>query len=137
MAPGAARGTLGVMDDVLRVVCLCAQWCGVCREYEAAFVRTAEDFGTGADFVHVDIEDRVDLLDPVEIENFPTLLIARGARILFFGPITPQRQTLVRLVQGALAGDLQPLADAPEIGALARRIATWRDGPAAVDPAPR
>ena len=128
ISPAAALrrrpGHTGAMDDDgLRVVCLCAQWCGVCREYDAAFAQAAAAFGGRAEFVRLDIEDEADLLDPVEIENFPTLLIARGAQVLFFGTITPQPQTLARLVQGALAGDLKPLADAPEIGALARRIA--------------
>jgi thioredoxin 1 len=109
-------------DDMLRVTCLCAQWCGVCREYAAPFERAAADFAGRAAFLRLDIEDEADLLDPVEVENFPTLLIARGERVLFFGTITPQPATLARLVEGALAGELPTLAPMPEIDALAGRI---------------
>lgn len=109
-------------DDLLRVVCLCAAWCGVCRDYAAPFEQAAIAFGAQAEFTRLDIEDEADLIGSVDVENFPTLLIARGAQVLFFGTVTPHAQTLTRLVQGALAGELRPLADAPEIDALARRL---------------
>ena len=111
------------MDDgVLQVVCLCAAWCGVCRDYAAPFGQVALAFGEQAQFTQLDIEDEAELLGPVDVENFPTLLLARGAKVLFFGTITPHAQTLTRLVQGALAGELRPLADVPEIDALAQRL---------------
>jgi thiol-disulfide isomerase/thioredoxin len=113
------------MDDVLRVVGLCAQWCGVCRDHAALFERASADFAGRAEFTRIDIEDEAALLDDVEVENFPTLLIARGDRVLFFGTITPHAQTLTRLVQGALAGELESQTDAPEIDALAQRVAAW------------
>lgn len=114
------------MDDALRVVCLCAAWCGVCRDYAATFEDAAQAFGAQAGFTQLDIEDEAELLGPVDVENFPTLLIARGAQLLFFGTVTPHAQTLTRLVQGALAGELRPLADAPEIAALVQRLPAAR-----------
>jgi hypothetical protein len=57
----------------------------------------------------VDIEDNDELLGDLDVQNFPTLLIARGAHPLFLGTVTPHAQTLLRLVQGALAGDMAPL----------------------------
>lgn len=113
------------MDDVLQVVCLCAEWCGVCRDYAAPFDEAAAGFGAQAEFARLDIEDEVELLGNVDVENFPTLLIARGPRALFFGTVTPHPQTLTRLVQSALAGGLKPLADAPDIDALAQRMRTY------------
>ena len=110
------------MDSVLRVVCLCAEWCGVCRDHTVPFEQTALAFGAQADFTRLDIEDEAELLGPVDVENFPTLLIARGAQVLFFGTITPHAQTLTRLVQGAIAGELAPPAGAPEVAALAQRL---------------
>ncbi|MEO8807060.1 MAG: thioredoxin domain-containing protein [Burkholderiaceae bacterium] len=110
------------MDDVLTVVCLCAAWCGVCRDYAAPFEQAALAFGAQAEFTQLDIEDEAELLCSVDIENFPTLLIARGDQVLFFGTITPHVQTLTRLVQGALAGELKPVADAPEIDSLTQRL---------------
>jgi len=118
---------MNVSDDPmpgerLRVVCLCADWCGVCRDYRATFDSASASFGARAEFSWIDIEDDAALLDDVDVENFPTLLLARGARALFFGTITPQPATLARLVQSALDGELQPLADAAAIDALVRRL---------------
>ena len=110
------------MDDVLRVVCLCAAWCGLCRDYAAPFDEAAAPFGAQAEFTRLDIEDEAELLGNVDVENFPTLLIARGEHVLFFGTITPHVQTLTRLVQSALAGELKPLVDALEINALSKRL---------------
>ena len=109
-------------DDDLRVVCLCAAWCDVCRDYRAVFDAAAAQARAAERFAWIDIEDDAELLDDVDVENFPTLLIARGDRCLFFGPITPQPATLARLLQSALAGALTPLADAPEVDALVRRL---------------
>ena len=110
------------MDDVLRVVCLCAAWCGVCRDYAAVFDGAALAFGAQAEFTRIDIEDDAELVSDVDVENFPTLLITRGAQPLFFGTVTPHTQTLARLVQGALAGELNLPAAAPEVVALAQRM---------------
>ena len=114
------------MDDgELRVFCLCAAWCGVCRDYRAGFEAAAA--GTpAARFDWVDIEDEAALLDELDVENFPTLLLARGGRVLFFGTVTPQPGTLARLVQRAAAGELAPLTDAPEVAALAARLEAAR-----------
>jgi thioredoxin 1 len=109
-------------EQILRVTCLCADWCGVCREYSALFDQAARDFGTPCEFAWIDIEDRADLLDGVDVENFPTLLMSRGGDVLFFGTITPHAQTLSRLVQSALAGELAPPAVDPAIEALVKRM---------------
>ncbi|HWH83324.1 MAG TPA: thioredoxin family protein [Burkholderiaceae bacterium] len=117
------------MDDVvddgeLRVFCLCAAWCGVCRDYRGV-VDAAAASGT-ARFDWVDIEDEAALLDDIDVEDFPTLLIARGDRTLFFGTVTPQPATLARLVQRAADGELAPLAVAPGVAALAGRLGAAR-----------
>jgi len=109
-------------DDALQVVCLCAAWCGVCRDYRATFDAASAEAPAHARFAWVDIEDDAELLDDVDVENFPTLLIARGGRTLFFGTITPQPATLARLLQGAHAGELAPRTDAPEVDALVQRL---------------
>jgi thioredoxin 1 len=118
------RGTLRGMKETstLRVACLCAEWCGVCRDYAALFELSSNEFDGRCNFTWIDIEDEADLIDGVDVENFPTLLIVRGDEVLFYGAITPHAQTLSRLVQGALAGDLKPLARTPEIDSLVRRI---------------
>lgn len=110
-------------DETLHVLCLCAGWCGVCRDYRATFDDASASSGARAVFTWFDIEDDAALLDDLDVENFPTLLIARGARTLFFGTITPQPATLARLVQRALDSDLRTLVDAPGVDAFVQR---WR-----------
>ena len=106
----------------LLVACFCAQWCGSCRDYVATFDAAAAAHGAACRFIWIDIEDEAALVDGVEVENFPTLLIAQAQRPLFFGPITPQPQMLARLVSGALAGDLAALPSHPELDAITARL---------------
>jgi thiol-disulfide isomerase/thioredoxin len=103
--------------EPLLVACLCAQWCGTCKDYAPLFE------GLRAEFPHVtwrwiDIEDESDLVDPVEVEDFPTLLISAGGQARFFGPVMPHIETIRRLVQAQqdqsgvsrLSADVQALA---------------------------
>jgi len=104
------------------VVCLCAAWCRTCDDYRAVMTEAARAH-PGLRFAWVDIEDHADALDDSEgaaedIENFPTLLLARGGVPLFFGTLLPHAGVLNRLLAQALAGELPPLADA-----TARRMA--------------
>ncbi len=110
------------MNSPLTVVCLCAEWCGACREYRAVFDRLALRFDTGCRFTWVDIEDEAERLDGIDVENFPTLLLVRDGSALFFGPLTPQPQTLQRMIESALGGDLKPGAADPAVAALARQF---------------
>jgi thioredoxin 1 len=86
----------------LLVACLCADWCGACREYRPLFDSLAAKF-PNARFLWVDVEDDADLIDPIEVEDFPTILIAKGAEMtmqpLFFGTVLPHIETLERLIQ--------------------------------------
>jgi thiol-disulfide isomerase/thioredoxin len=75
------------------VVCLCAAWCGTCREYEAGF-RELEALYPDVGFVWVDIEDENAGVEDWDIENFPTLLIQREELVLFFGPMLPHHRIL-------------------------------------------
>ena len=88
------------------VACLCAAWCVACREYGPTFAALAARLGSEADFAWIDIEDDADALGDLDIENFPTLLIADGGVARFFGPVMPQASTAERLIRGALAGGL-------------------------------
>jgi thioredoxin 1 len=110
------------MDNVLRVACLCAQWCGVCRDYAALFAQVRQVFAEQAQFLWIDVEDQADQLEGVDVENFPTLLIARGESVLFFGAITPHTQTLTRLIKSALTDTLEPQVIHPEIKTLVCRL---------------
>lgn len=106
--------------DVL-VVCLCAQWCGVCRDYASVFAQVTARHPQMR-FVWVDVEDASDLVDPIEIENFPKLLIASGSEPHFFGTLTPQSGVLERIVrERSVQGD-PALAQRDDLRALIQRL---------------
>lgn len=107
------------------VACLCAQWCGVCRDYRSSFEQVQAAIQRDhplAQFLWIDVEDEADLLHPLDVEDFPTLLIAVADKPRFFGPLTPQAQTLERLVRStALEPSAKALPD-PELTAVVARI---------------
>lgn len=90
------------------VACLCADWCGSCREYRDTFEQVARD-RPGWRFVWIDIEDESDALAAfdLDIENFPTVLIARGGELRFLGTVLPHAATLMRTVDAAQRAGLQ------------------------------
>lgn len=95
----------------LLVVCLCAEWCGVCRDYLERFEQAQAKFPQ-ARFLWIDVEDEADLLDPLDVENFPTLLLAVGEEPRFFGPVLPSSDTLERMIRAqAPAGGATVLND--------------------------
>lgn len=102
------------------VACLCAAWCRTCDEYRPTFDALAREIGRDARFAWVDIEDDEDALGGVDVVDFPTLLIARGDVIHFFGPVMPHMQTARQLVQRALQGSLGRVSDAALAGLPAR-----------------
>ena len=94
-------------DIPLTVACLCAQWCRTCDGYREVFDQVLLALGEmGVQGMWVDVEDHADALGAIDVENFPTVLIARGDEVLFFGPVTPHAQTLQRLIHAALQGGL-------------------------------
>lgn len=104
----------------LLIACLCAQWCGTCNDYAPLFNQLQQDYPL-ARFVWVDIEDEADLVDPVEVENFPTILIATGATARFFGTVTPHIETLRRLIDSH-ASETGTGKPEPQIQALTARL---------------
>jgi thioredoxin-like negative regulator of GroEL len=103
------------------VVCLCAQWCGVCNQYQSAFAQLAAQF-PGMRFVWLDVEDREDVAGDLDIETFPSILVADGERARFLGPVLPQAGVVARMLQ-SLAQDPGAAPADPEVaGALLRRL---------------
>lgn len=105
----------------LIVACLCAEWCGTCRDYRGLFDQVAQEH-SDMRFVWVDIEDEAEVVDPVDVEDFPTLLVAGADGVRFFGPLLPHRETLVRLLRAQAEGAAPLSAADPEVTALARRL---------------
>ena len=103
------------------VVALCAEWCGVCREWHPAFSAQARAHPRWR-FAWVDVEDESEAMGEVDIETFPTLLVAHGNRPLFFGPIPPSGPGLARLL-ASLQAQPQPAAGlSAAAGPLLRRL---------------
>ena len=92
------------------VVCLCAAWCGVCRQYEPEFQALQEKFPQVR-------------FGWVDVETFPTLLIADGERAMFLGPLLPQVKVLERLLQSLMDGQAASSSLPSEASALWQRIA--------------
>lgn len=109
----------------LLVACLCADWCNVCTDYRSRFEQVqaavTADYPQ-ARFVWIDIEDEADLLHPLDVENFPTLLITVGDVPRFFGPLMPQAQTLERLVRNAATDVSAPGLKDQDVISVAARI---------------
>lgn len=88
----------------LLVVCLCAEWCGTCREYRPGFEAMARQWPDAA-FFWIDVEDEAEWVTDLDVENFPTLLIQRGEHVLFFGTMLPQHAILQRTLETLTAFD--------------------------------
>jgi len=80
----------------LVVACLCAAWCTSCGAYRTVFAAAAAAH-PDATFRWVDIEVEAALVDELDVETFPTLLIG-GSQPHFFGTILPQPDVLARLI---------------------------------------
>jgi protein-disulfide isomerase-like protein with CxxC motif len=106
----------------LHVACLCAAWCRTCESYREVFeAACAELPQAGLHVRWIDIEDQAELIGDLDIETFPTLLIADEAAVRFAGPLTPQPETLKRVLRAHLA-DARAATVAPEITTLAERL---------------
>lgn len=93
------RQSLSTMmtDDIWVIACLCADWCGTCRDYRPLFNELAARLPE-IQFVWIDIEDQADVVGELNVENFPTLLIQRGDCVAFFGTVLPDIQLSQRLL---------------------------------------
>jgi thioredoxin 1 len=118
-----ADSTTSPSAPPLLVACLCAEWCGICRDYRPLMQAALAELGAAPPAVAwVDIEDHDEVLGEFDVQSFPTLLIVRGDQPLFFGAVTPHAQTLQRLVQGAQAGGMAPLVADAELLGLVERV---------------
>ena len=89
-------------DEAPWVVCLCAEWCGTCRDYRPLFEEVARAH-PGFRFAWVDIEDHAEFADEFDVETFPTVLVAGQDGTRFLGPLLPNAQTLTRMLSALQA----------------------------------
>jgi len=105
---------------VLDIVCLCAAWCGTCRDYEATFAALQSAL-PGHRYRWIDIEDEAELAGDIDVETFPTLMLAHRGRVLFAGPVLPRLGDAQRLVE-VLEAQLQAVAALPDRAQLAAPV---------------
>lgn len=102
---------------VLDIACLCAAWCGTCDAYAQVFQELQRAWPDHR-FRWIDIEDEADLVGEVDVETFPTWLVAHQGRVLFAGPVLPRLSDAQRMLEAqvlaAQRGDRMPLALPPD-----------------------
>jgi len=87
----------------VHVACLCAAWCRTCESYQEVFEAACAALPQqGLHVRWIDIEDEAELIGDLDIETFPTLLIADDEHVRFAGPLTPQPETLRRVLRAHL-----------------------------------
>ena len=118
----------GVSDPALHVVCLCAAWCRLCDDYAPVLVQVTEALAADGVALRrhwIDIEDEAELVGEFDVETFPTVVVIGPDGVRFAGPLTPQPDTLRRVLRATLV-EAQPGARwpavAPEIEAFALRL---------------
>jgi thioredoxin 1 len=102
------------------VICLCAEWCNVCREWRALFEQLAAQH-PNLRFAWIDVEDEAQAMGDVDIETFPTLLVAQGDSPRFFGPVQPSAAQVSRLL-ASLGEAPAPAREPAEAKALLQRL---------------
>lgn len=106
----------------VHVACLCAAWCRTCESYQEVFEAACAELPQQDLQVRwIDIEDEAELVGDLDIETFPTLLIADDTHVRFAGPLTPQPQTLRRVLRAHL-DDTRPMRVGADYELLAARL---------------
>ncbi|MCL2872318.1 MAG: thioredoxin family protein [Betaproteobacteria bacterium] len=100
------------------VVCLCAEWCAVCRDFKTEYRALAQQQPEIL-FAYLDIEDDEALIGALDLDDFPTLAVFRGDALVHFGVAKAERDSITRLLRKLDASPsltpplaLQPLCNA-------------------------
>lgn len=123
-----------MQTSTVHVACLCAGWCHLCDDYRAVLRSVAAELAPCAASLRwhwIDIEDEADLVGELDVETFPTLVIADGAGVRFAGPLTPQPDTLKRLLRATVLEACEHTrwpAASSEIQAFAVRLRSRPEG---------
>ena len=108
-------------DSHWQAICLCAAWCGVCRDWDRVFRGLAHTF-PNVRFAWVDVEDEADAMGDLEIETFPTLLVAQDGHARFLGPVQPMAGEVSRLLKQLIAHPRAAHSVPTEAHALLHRL---------------
>jgi thioredoxin-like negative regulator of GroEL len=103
------------------VICLCAEWCGVCRDWRASFERAAAEHPRMR-FAWVDVEDEAEVMGDVDVETFPTVLVAAAGQPVFFGPVVPAAGQFTRLIASLVEAGATPAGVSTEVSGLFQRL---------------
>lgn len=91
----------------LWVLCLCADWCHICRDMRAALTDDHRLMSL-VNWHWVDVEDHADILDDLSVETFPSYLIGTNDEALLFAPGPPHgdaiRSFLMPYATGRMKG---------------------------------
>ncbi len=110
--------------DPLVVAVLCAAWCRTCGEFQLVVERLAAA-RPRVRFVWIDIEDDSELCGDLDIEDFPTLAVLRGATPIHFGTSLPLEAIVGRLVDELATRGVDASVEWPDaVRALAAAIHT-------------
>jgi thioredoxin reductase (NADPH) len=75
-------------------------------------------------FLWLDIEDDSEICGDIDIENFPTLAVYRGAQLLHYGVSLPQEGTVARLIDEIAARSERCSAAPQAVRDLPKRFTT-------------
>ncbi len=118
----AVKNAANARARPVEVWCLCAAWCDICNAYRDTYTQVCAKIGVQAHWV--DVEDEADIVDPLDIEEFPTLLIASAdnAQALFLGPVLSRAAVLRHFIERAAGRELAALPAGDAAHALVLRL---------------
>jgi thiol-disulfide isomerase/thioredoxin len=109
-------------DDATRwVICLCAEWCHVCRSWRETFDAAAREH-PDLRFAWVDVEDEDEAMGDVDIQTFPTLLLAQGDHAVFMAPVVPMAAHLSRTLGLLTHAATDEASSGPSVSAQAQAL---------------
>ncbi len=114
----------------IHIACLCAAWCRLCDDYAPVFEQVTGELAAAGVALRrhwIDIEDEAELVGDFDVQTFPTIVVADAQQLRFAGPLTPQPDTLRRLLRATLLqaeADARGPAVAAQIEAFAQRLCT-------------
>jgi thioredoxin reductase (NADPH) len=109
-------------SQTLLVVCLCAEWCTVCRDFKSEYHTLAQQHPEMV-FAYLDIEDDETLIGALELDDFPTLAVFRGDTLAHFGVVKAKRDNMASLLRKLSVSPLRSLTPPPALQPLCDAVA--------------